>query len=299
VRLNRGLGMSGDIPEDLPCVPTFPSIKSRRHKIFIRTSASTGAFTNFQVMFAPRRISNNYPITFGDFPPLFVSNGTGDPGLSFNDMIDIRGTPISGVFTGYNWNSDYTVAAITPLNTIRVVCAGLRIRYAGSEVNMAGIVHAVEEPNHFTLNGASLAYVSNYESYFRCPVSKKWCTLTYNPVDPEEYEYQKDAAEDPSLVGSLLTYRMNHHYMGFIVQGVTPQSLFEIECVAIIEVVGSNIRDLKQATSDIRSVEIAGNHINPANQQVQNESPKSLISTVLDSARDFTEVIAPAIMAMI
>lgn len=293
-KLNRGLGMSGDIPEELPCVPTFPSIKSRRHKIFIRTSATTGSFTTFQVAFAPRRISNDYPTAFGDFPPLIVTNGSGDPGLAFSDELDIRGGTLNPAFTSYNWNSDYTVAAITPLNTIRVVCAGVRIRYAGSEINQSGIVHAVEEPNHYTLNAASLAYVSNYESYFRCPVSKKWCTLTYNPVDPEEYEYQQDAAEDPATVGNLLAYRMNHHYMGFIVQGVAAQSLFEVEAVAIIEVVGANIRDLKQATSDMRSIELAGNHINPANQQVQNDSPKSLITTIKDSAQDFTQIIAPS-----
>jgi len=290
-RYNRGLGMSGDIPTELPCVPTFPSIKSRRHKVFIRGSSPAGSYQNFHVVFAPRRVLNNYYIGTDDFAPLFVSNGSSDPGTSFAEL-DVRAALVTSAYTGYNFNTDYAAdGSVGPNTTVRLVCAGVRIRYAGAEMSMSGICHAVEEPNHYTLNGASISQFSNYESYFRCPVSKKWCTLTYNPVAPEEYEYQPDAYYDPSTTGNVLTYRINHHYMGFLVQGLATGSLLEFEACAVLEIVGENIRDLKMADSDMQALQIASNHVNPSNQQVQNESPPSLIKTMMNSAKDFTAII--------
>jgi hypothetical protein len=292
VAKNRVVGMSGGIPKVLPCVPTFPSVKSRRLALFIRGNMSAGAFNDMVFAYAPRRAANNYTPTDGGAPPLYVSNGSLDPGSAFPLNLDVPGAMIGPTFSGLNFNSDYTIGQLGHFVTVRLVCAGMRIRYTGTTMNQSGTIHAIEEPNHLTLNQLDVAQISQYESYFRCPVKQdKWCSLYYNPVHPDEFEYDLDANLDIPVSGQFYTQPKNHHFMGFIVTGLQAASSFDYEAVSILEVVGSNVRDLIPAESDLKSVEIANNHLNPANGQQQNENPKAILETVMKSGGEFTETL--------
>jgi len=285
---NKGLGMDGKVPDKLPCVPNFPSVKSRKMAVFIRGSFPTQS--NFVLAFAPRRAANNYGLDFA-LPPLIVSNGSSDPGQTFPLDLDVPGSPLSAPFTAFSFNTDYTVGSLSQYFAVRLVCAGCRIRYAGTTMNQSGIIHAVEEPNHITLANLTINNIASYESYFRCPVDKTFCSLYYNPVNPQEFEYDVDADFDVPPPGTVFINPMNHHYMGFIVQGLQVGSSMEYEAVAIMEVVGANVRDLTPSESDTKAMEVANNNLNPANQLQQNKDPKGLMNTIMSSGGDFTDTI--------
>jgi len=288
------VGMDGGIPRELPCVPLLPSVKSKKGVWFIRGSITTGAFTNYVLAFAPRRAANNYSPLTGDLVPLIMSNGIIDPGTTFPVMDQIGIALIPG-YTGFNFNTEYPSASVVSYFTERLVCGGVRIRYAGSEVNQSGIVHAFEQPNHFSATGLGIGAYSQYESYFKCPVSKKWCTLTYNPVYPEEYQYMTDAALDNAA--PTFTHPANNHFMGFVVQGLAPGALIEYEAMIVMEVVGPNVRDLTPSSSDMKSMEVANNNITPANQQLQNENPGSILKTIMNAGDEFTTIVDTGIKA--
>lgn len=282
---NRILTGSGDIPRTLPCVPTFPALKSRRLKVFIRGTFQTDVNGGAQIVYAPRRGAQWIGVGASNTTyTLFTTDGTVPFGLTFMPL-DTNAAIGAGI-AAYNYNSDYVSAQLPSSVSERLVCAGVRIRYAGAEMNQAGIVHGIEEPNHNSLNALPLSTFNQYESYFSQEVEKKWMTLVYTPVGPDDYVYDIDYVNG-------YVVRRDSHYMGMMVVGCTGNSTFQFECVAVIEMIGSAIRDQIQATSDMKAVEVAANNVTPNNQQMMNGSDKGLenvMKNVMTSGNDFTKV---------
>jgi hypothetical protein len=199
---------------------------------------------------APRRAANNYSVTVDSAAPLIFSNGTGVIGGNFGTYD--TGAALNAAYTAVNFNSDYTSTQLSTFTTGRLVCGGMRIRYDGSENAMSGVIHSLQEPNHNSMSGLNIAGISPFEGYFRAVVSKTWTYQIYTPVNPEEYSYSGDFATG-------FVAPQDNHYMGFLVQGAPASTVFEYEAIAIIELCGSNIRDLKQAKSDQMAMDIATN----------------------------------------
>jgi hypothetical protein len=119
-------------------------------------------------------------------------------------------------------------------------------------MTMSGTIHSLQEPNHNTLSSQGVSNISPFEGYFRAVVSKVWTYQIYTPVNPAEYSYSSDFTA--GFVAPI-----DNHYMGFLVQGAPASATFEYEAMAIVELCGSQIRDLKQAKSDQLAMDIATN----------------------------------------
>jgi len=270
-----------------PCIPSFPSLKSRRLRCFIRGTMTVGTAGNMQLVLAPRRLANNYPIISNYSPPLIISTGATDPGTTFPTLD--TGAGLAPGFTGVNTNSDFTTAESDLNTTMRLVGAGIRIRYAGPDINRSGIIHAAYTPGHQSLSDFSLNEISQFETYFRLPVSKKWSMLTYTPTLPDEYQYDTDLGTGTGEGGN--TVYPNYHYMGFLVTGAAPGTLFEYETVHLLEVVGPTVRDLKPAESDIRGLEMVNNVVRPETQMALNlQGPRQVLSGILKGASMLTAI---------
>jgi len=278
------------IPEELPCVPSFPSLKSRRLKCFSRSTFTCGSDGNSQVAFAPRRLANNYNNSVDNMVPLILYSNVPNPGGTTMPQLDTGGA-LTVNYSAVNHNSDFDFAeASSPLLTIRLVAAGVRIRYAGADIYRSGIIHGVITPGHQSLSLLNLATAANYETYFRVPVSKRWTFLTYSPTLPAEYQYDEDVAvsfagEDSVLGGA------DYHFMGMYITGANPGSIFEFETVHIIEVVGPTVRDLKPAESDMRGLELVNNVVRPETQLALNmDGSARMLQNIIRGASMLTNV---------
>jgi len=288
---NTAFGLGGNIPSMFPCVPTFPSMKCRRHMFFTRGTVTVGTGGNLMFAFAPRRLANNYDTTSTDAAaslcPLQIA--AGNPGTTFWTTMDLAGVAPGSGITCVNLNSDYPTSELGPYVAERLVCAGFRTRYVGAEMTMSGTIHNIIEPNHFTLNGLGIPEYTSFETYFSCEVTKEWCTLVYTPVNPMEYAYNPDTFNDTTTTANVLQYPMDHHYIGQVYAGLgSAQPVLQYEAMVIMEVIGENIRDLHPTQPDIRAIEVTSTALTNANQMQNNMDPHQVDKSVKESGNDFT-----------
>jgi len=244
-----------------PCIPTIPNIKSRKFSAFARgdLQVSTGTFAGSAFLaFAPRRLANNASQAAYGSCPIYTSGGVwpSSAGCPYPASLETA-TPVDTGCAGYNLNAEF-VAAQLPLVAgrgikYRVVAAGLRVRYTGTEVNMAGTIHATIQPNHDTLAGADVSTLGQLETYFRYPVSKDWFLVYHTPVMDDDFLYYPDAVNNPGFFGTTISLQSFQHYMGFQVTDC-PGGSFQWECVVHYEVVGSEVRGLTATPADVVGV---------------------------------------------
>jgi len=281
---NRMVGINAT-SDKLPCIPNFPTIKTYRLIVFVRGTFATFATdgTGF-IMMTPRRIANDYDPSVGTIgSPVFLSDGTTSQPV-FPD-VDTNSPAPSGV-QGPSFNTPWAQgdAAIAAPMAYRVVGGGMRIRYAGTELNRGGIIHCIEEPNHGPLQGDGPNNIANYDGYFRVPVTRDWVTLVYTPVHQAELALQTES--QTTALGA------DYHYMGMLIRAPPGnQALFEFECVSIFEAAGSLIRGATYSETDMRGFEMVQNVMKTENQLILQETgPSGIYKMIQDGAAMLTSM---------
>lgn len=141
-----------------------------------------------------------------------------------------------------------------PNNTrYRVVSAGLRIRYIGTELDRGGQIILFMDPLHESVitnvsttpaTGKTLATVEGYTESKRFPVDRNWKTVLYRPVDDQDNQMQ-DASN--FLNNGPFLYDTNaagFYYLNAYIQAASPTSSlnFEWEVYVNLEFTGRNVR---------------------------------------------------------
>jgi len=280
---NCYIGLPFTLPSSLPCVPSTPAFKSKRLMTQFKGSATVDSGGFLAIAFAPYRAANNYSTANGNgadttLPIIIGSNSSNQ----FPPMDDWGNEAAAGV-SYLNMQSEMTTTSVdTPVET-RLVGAGIRIRYAGTEMNRGGIIHAIVTPNHSSLNLNNIPELNVYDSYFKCQVVREWCTLSYSPNTSDELEFDEDIANFTAFVPGESPAKYNH-YMGFFVQGGVTGSLFEIEAICLLELSGQAMLNSVQGKSDIVALQAVTNIVTPATQKsVQSEGPKNVFNEVVNS----------------
>jgi len=143
-----------------------------------------------------------------------------------------------GVQTGSS-NADYAFGSLANSNTTyRIVAAGLRISYTGTELNRGGLIVGVQDPNHNSL------YLSTVQSIDQQTVSKhfrvlpNWVTVLYKPVYDSDDDFVSNYAPYTPAVNDL------SFFMGFIIQSpsATLSESYEYECYTVLEYQGPAVR---------------------------------------------------------
>jgi len=146
-------------------------------------------------------------------------------------------------------NSDYAAAQVGVADTqleYKLVSAGLKIRYIGTELERGGQLIGLQDQNHKSMEGRSLASVSGEETSKRFPIDRKWKRVLFRPIDDDDLDFQNQlhvytpAATDPTF------------YMGFIVQApdASTSISFEFEAYANFEVMGRIVRGATKSHVD-------------------------------------------------
>jgi hypothetical protein len=123
---------------------------------------------------------------------------------------------------------------------------GMRIRYAGTELNRGGRVILYEDPEHGTIatTGAPYASVMANDKAREFEVTNKWLVLCQSgPVTPQEYDF---------LTSPYTPYSSSNltaHYLLCLFSG-TAGNAFDIEFFWNWEYAGQNIRGKTRSESD-------------------------------------------------
>jgi len=226
----------------LPCIPDTVTLPSHKFVSKCRGVFSTGTANGIGwVLFDPfKQASNNNSVVGGqvDFPVIYTDNTYASAGITV--------VAAGGVFTtvginGANGNSSFTIASLSTADRqIRLVSAGLSVRYIGTDFRNQGRVILYRNQGNYTgaLNGSLTGSVLLQDNYaISVPVARKTEYVYYIPDSFAGLSYQlytTMVAANPTLGG--------YSYIIYVDGGdTTTAQSWEFETVTYWELVGSNL----------------------------------------------------------
>jgi hypothetical protein len=266
--------------DTLPCVPDFPPSMSRKFWNILRFDAFAGTNGIMTVNLAPFRLANNGTLGINNSPPVLATQATFTGATPIFPNMDTGSVLTPGVI-GLNLASDYDSASLVVNlsgtgTSYRVVSAGLRVMYTGSELTRAGMYHCVQTLDHSSLSNISTTSISSLPSYFSLRVNNDWVTISYAPVHKEEYEFDIDGMVNPSSIPNYPTFEKLAHYMGIMVVGAAPSAPYRCEVVIQYEATGSNIQGKSKSESDVTGLSVVSNVVTPSTGSLLNSIPAAL-----------------------
>jgi len=221
----QSLGNPFNGPADA-CVPDYPALMTGRFRVW-----SKGTFTT--------AVSVGPASGWIAFDPLNAM-ASDNPCVFYNDPVSTTGdtiltptiTPGSNV-PQYS-NSPYVLGAFGQAGLqARVVSAGIRIRYIGTELNRGGEIVGLHHPSHSQLSGFTVPLMNTYKESARLPPIREWSTLLYRPVDTGDLNFAIQLA--PAAM---------QFFMGFIVpSGIPGASPYEYEVFSNLEMQGAQVQN--------------------------------------------------------
>jgi hypothetical protein len=210
------------------CVPGFPALSSRKSSVFSRGVFFTGTTaTNFGfVCLAPHSAVAN------DINALIYSTAAGTTSVVTNANAN-------------QFNSEYTASDFTTLQVAsRVVSAGIRVRYIGTELNRSGYMIPLEEPDHNTIVGASIGTFLSYDRAKTVATTRDWVSVTWQPVKPADLEFSHNA------------HLTEPYHMGILIGGFSgaTSGAYEYESYVNLEYIGADVRGKTSSSSDVQGM---------------------------------------------
>jgi hypothetical protein len=233
--------------QDVPCIPTEPALFTRRMLVFAKGTMSTGSTDFGFVVMDPIMACHNDPSTVNAVTGNgFVLSSTAAYGGTVPSLIG------AGVQTAFG-NSDYLLNQFGVTNNlaqVRVVGAGLRARYIGTELSRGGQVLCFHDPNHESLidNAKTFASVDGEDLSKKYPVNRNWHHVTYSVADNIDYQFIPSQLSG-NILPVLTTDEM--YPMGILFQSPTGvPAVYEWEAYVGLEIAGRNIRSKTLSNAD-------------------------------------------------
>lgn len=209
----------------LACTPKTPSVYSLKTRNFVRGSGSTGTNSFGYVIADPFDPTNDGdPVSLTD--ALFTGTGA--------TLFALSGTGI----TTANTNSLFTLSDIGSSLENRIVAAGIRVRYTGTELNMGGIIVPYSDTLTNAVNGDSFNTLLTRDPV-QAPIqdfNRSWTTCVYTPADVAQTDFTAGA--------------INVHTMVIAVNSAAITQPFEWEFFNIIEYKGASARGATKTDVD-------------------------------------------------
>jgi hypothetical protein len=216
------------------CVPDNNTSPSYKFSVRGTGSFSIGTGGVGYVIFGPKRFGNDFSASNS---PIYFTGST------YAGTTITTNTATAGVNNNNLARFPFPLAEVAPLDKkLRVVGAGIRIFYQGTELNRGGTILAFREMNNNSCNGASESTLASWTNTKLVPVDRRKHSVTWKPVQSSDFDYY-DSPNDVSQNNS--TYYANAYgpcCMGFLVSGSTTGNSFKYEIVTHYECLGSNVR---------------------------------------------------------
>jgi hypothetical protein len=215
-------------------VPDFPATLTRKFKCFVKGTADTGT-TGFGFVVAE-----------------FLNAAASDVVCVRNSLSTYAGTTVDyttgATVSNSLSNSDYVAADFgnTPTTLqYRIVGAGLKVRYTGTELNKGGQLIAFADPRHRSVFQRSISSIDGNDTSRRFAMNREWTTVLYRHVDTDDLDF---TATLPTVTPANTD---STFYTVVCFQAPAGVSLsFEWEMHAHFEVVGRNIRGATPSYAD-------------------------------------------------
>lgn len=266
---------------ELPCIPDTNIIPTSKFNFKVRGTFQTGTagvgwvvFDPFTALFSNSGIAD----AIVDDPVLYTTS-------SFNgdsyDWTASGGLITTGGVKTAESNSPYARAPGSTTQWVaRVVAAGLKVMYMGSNFKNQGTVYLYQSPGNDNIPKGSVGsdlLNSNYTQVL--PVSRKPEYVFYQPKRPHDNEFQETTEFFPSDTGNQQFILMIYIEGG---DDTTPQS-WSFEATAFYEVQGKGLT-LTPSHSDsagFGAVLSSLPNVNPTS------APESVTSMILKKAGDY------------
>jgi hypothetical protein len=212
----------------LACVPTAPSIESLKIRTWVK-----GVFTIGTAGFG-----------FIEMSPIDMAAQDANPvqrsGVAFANTI-MNGGPgsVTAQSNSPYFSSDFADPETAPLaNEARVVAAGIRVRYTGTELNKGGVIYPWHHRNNGSLDTMGITDYLSFQGNSTAETNRKWTSVVWTPVGTRDtrFGYNIGAPYGPYSLAVMAT-------------GV-PGNTFEYEAVAVLEITGQTIRSLTPSHAD-------------------------------------------------
>lgn len=213
----------------LPCIPddiVLPSFKLRTYARGIFATGTNG-------------------IAFATLDPWLLGVAGGPCGYVTNSAFPL-GTYLDPTTSGTGLTPIYSNSTLDQADfsaegySGRLVGAGLRVRYVGSEFTRAGLGLSYRSPNNYNIPSQDLPALLQFQESSTVPVSRGWHYVFHRPSNPGDLSYGSSYFKTSSPEYSMLMF----------IQGAAPSSPFEFEAVGFYEVTGPKLPALTASEAD-------------------------------------------------
>jgi len=202
-----------------PCIPRMPSVPSRKLCTYASGLGNTSGTTSYGGVTAYMTAANDttgVAVTetafTGSYLPAWNSTGA---------LSKTQNSPYA--------SADFSATGVQ----VRLVSAGLKVRFVGTKLNQGGICFPFLEPDLGDVTGYTANDIALFDQYFQgIDFNNDWVSITYTPRHPADFDF---AAADKPLTGQ-------HPCMGILILSATPNQPFEYVWTAHWEVIGRNAR---------------------------------------------------------
>lgn len=246
------------------CVPDYPSLPSRKMHVYSRGFVSTGTLGfGFIVFNPPRGVAN-------DIDSIFYSDSTYAGAVTSS-------TAGAGVLAA-RCISDYTDASLAGTGTFaryRLVSAGIRVRYAGTELNRGGVAVGLQHPMHGTLVGLNFQQFDTHPLSERFRPGQSWATINFCPTLVGELDY---SGSPPSTRGQ--------YFLAWALQAPAAgtAAVFEYEVAANYEINGQDIRGMTASFADPTGMAVLSSTMSTEGMKPYSGSPDAQLSKTVNTA---------------
>lgn len=172
---------------------------------------------------------------------------------------------------------------------VRIVGAGLRVRYTGTKLNEGGTILIAKRQDGESFDSFTYSSVADIMNTQVRQYGNKWHQVSYTPVQPEDYDYCRNGAFGSSEGAAASTVadfkKQARPNMGFVINSAVAGQPFEWEYVVHVEFLGKIIDNISRSHSDIVGLSAVRNALNAAAPNQQQSGPgffNKLISSVGD-----------------
>lgn len=206
----------------LPCIPDIISLPSNKFRSRSIGTFVTNASGQGGIGVNPFRTLSNSSAAY------YASTSTWAPPVG-DDFTFAAGTNTAAGFMSTSYN---LVQLQQDFIQLRLVGCGVKVRYAGTELNRAGRITSYRSPSNTSIVSGTINQLLSIPSTRKFPMLRVWRSVTYVPDDPDFLGYQ-------TVAELFAKQNFNQGTLLHIIDGAPPNTSFDYEISAYWEMIGA------------------------------------------------------------